>query len=105
MRTTPEIRHAFSKHGGNLGEPNSVSWMFEKKGLFVVSTEAASEERLMEIALDAGADDLQREDAAFEIYTSPETFPHVQRALETAGIAVVEATIAMKPRTSCTSRT
>ncbi len=98
MRTTPEIRHLFSKHGGNLGEPNSVSWMFEKKGHFVVSTEAASEERLMEIALDAGADDLQREDEAYEIYTSPEAFPHVQRALEAAGVAALEAAIAMKPQ-------
>lgn len=98
MRTTPEIRHLFSKHGGNLGEPNSVSWMFDKKGHFVVSTEAASEERLMEIALDAGADDLQREDEAFEIYASPEAFPAVQRALEAAGIPALEAAIAMKPQ-------
>jgi YebC/PmpR family DNA-binding regulatory protein len=98
MRTTPEIRHLFSKHGGNLGEPNSVSWMFEKKGHLVVSSEATSEERLMEIALDAGADDLQREDDAYEIYTSPEAFPHVQRALEAAGIAALEAAIAMRPQ-------
>jgi YebC/PmpR family DNA-binding regulatory protein len=98
MRTTPEIRHLFSKHGGNLGEPNSVAWMFEKKGHFVVARKDTTEERLMEIALEAGADDLQGDDETFEVYTAPEAFADVQKALEAAGIAPVEASIAMKPQ-------
>ena len=97
MRTTPEIRHLFSKHGGNLGEPNSVSWMFEKKGHFLVPG-TTSEETLMEIALEAGADDLQRDGEDFELYTSPEAFGTVQKALERAGITPTESTLAMKPQ-------
>src|SRR5512139_1105208 len=74
MRTTPEIRHLFSKYGGNLGEPNSVSWMFEKKGRFIVPASGVTEDRLMEIALEAGADDLEREGESFAVYTNPTAF-------------------------------
>jgi YebC/PmpR family DNA-binding regulatory protein len=99
MRTTPEIRHMFTKHGGDLGQPNSVSWMFEKKGQFSIPNSAATEERLMEIVLDAGADDLQGGDDGFEVTCSPAAFSQVQDALEKATIALGQAKLAMIPTT------
>lgn len=97
-RTTPEIRHIFEKCGGNLGTPGSVRFQFEKKGYFAIERSAVSEEKLMEIALDAGADDLQTEDPeAFEIYTAPENFEAVRQALESAKIPTVEAKLGMIP--------
>jgi YebC/PmpR family DNA-binding regulatory protein len=99
-RTTPEIRHMFEKHGGNLGTPGSVRFQFEKKGYFAVEKSAVSEDKLMEIALEAGADDLQTEDAEmFEIYTAPQNFEAVRQALETNKIPTVEAKLDMIPST------
>lgn len=97
MRTTPEIRHILSKHGGNLAEPNSVAWIFDKRGNLVIPADAVEEDRLMEVVLEAGADDLSREDDQFEVDTSPETFNAVNEALEAAGIAPSEAGIVMVP--------
>ena len=97
MRTTPEIRHILSKHGGNLAEPNSVAWIFDKRGNFMVPADAVDEDRLMEVVLEAGADDLSREDDLFDVETSPETFNAVNEALEAAGIAPSEAGIVMVP--------
>jgi YebC/PmpR family DNA-binding regulatory protein len=99
MRTTPEVRHLFSKHGGNLGEPNSVSWMFEKRGQFAIPSSTASEERLMEVVLEAGADDLQAAGDVFEVTCASGAFSQVQIALENAGIAPSEAKLAMLPTT------
>jgi YebC/PmpR family DNA-binding regulatory protein len=97
-RTTPEIRHTFEKHGGNLGTPGSVRFQFEKKGYFAVEKTAVGEDKLMEIALEAGADDLQTDDAdAFEIYTTPENFEPVRQALESNKVATVEAKLGMIP--------
>jgi YebC/PmpR family DNA-binding regulatory protein len=97
-RTTPEIRHAFEKNGGNLGTPGSVKFQFERKGYFAVEKSAADEDKLMEIALEAGADDLQADDPdAFEIYTSPEAFEAVRQALENSKIATIEAKLGMIP--------
>src|SRR4029077_20787444 len=91
-RTTPEIRHIFEKNGGNLGTPGSVRFQFERKGYFAVEKRAASEDRLMEIALEAGADDLQTDDAEInEVYTTPEAFEQVRQALEKNKIPTVEA--------------
>jgi YebC/PmpR family DNA-binding regulatory protein len=73
-RTVAEIRHIFSKNGGNLGENGSVGWMFEKKGYIVVEKSAKSEEELFELAIDAGADDLRDDEDNFEIITSPDAF-------------------------------
>jgi YebC/PmpR family DNA-binding regulatory protein len=98
MRTTPEIRHAFSKHGGNLGEPNSVAWMFEKRGFIAVPAAATDEETLMELALEAGAEDLSVSDDQFEVVCSPESFHAVQTALESAGIETTEAAIVLDPQ-------
>jgi YebC/PmpR family DNA-binding regulatory protein len=97
-RTTPEIRHVFEKNGGNLGTPGSVKFQFERKGYFAVEKSAADEDKLMEIALEAGADDLQSDDAdAYEIYASPENFEAVRQALEKNNIATVEAKLGMIP--------
>jgi YebC/PmpR family DNA-binding regulatory protein len=98
MRTTPEIRHLFSKLGGSLAEPNAVAWMFEKKGFLSVPCSAISEEKLMELVLDAGAEDLQQNEDNFEIYTSAEKFIAVQQALEKAEITPSEAAIVMEPQ-------
>jgi YebC/PmpR family DNA-binding regulatory protein len=99
MRTTPEVRHLFGKHGGNLGEPNSVSWMFEKKGQFAIPAASATEETLMEIVLEAGADDLQSSGELFEVTCGSTAFGQVQEALEAAGIVPTEAKLAMLPTT------
>jgi YebC/PmpR family DNA-binding regulatory protein len=97
-RTTPEIRHIFEKNGGNLGTPGSVRFQFEKKGYFAVEKSAVSEDKLMEIALEAGADDLQTDDPdAFEVYTAPENFEPVRQALEKNNVATVEARLGMIP--------
>jgi YebC/PmpR family DNA-binding regulatory protein len=98
MRTTPEIRHLFTKHGGNLGEPNSVAWMFEKKGHFLVPCSAASEEQLMELVLEAGGDDLRQEGDQFEIHCPPEAFSAVQQMLDDAQIEAHESSIVMEPQ-------
>ena len=98
MRTTPEIRHAFAKYGGNMGEPNSVAWMFDRKGELIVPDSATTEDRLMEVALEAGAEDLQHEDDLFVIQTGFEGFQRVQQALEEAGIAIREAKLIMQPQ-------
>ena len=98
-RTTPEIRHIFEKHGGNLGTPGSVKFQFDKKGYFAVEKSVVGEDKLMEIALEAGADDLQADDPdAYEIYASPENFEPVRQALETAKIPTIEAKLGMIPQ-------
>jgi len=99
-RTTPEIRHMFEKNGGNLGTPGSVRFQFEKKGYFAIEKSVVGEDKLMEIALEAGADDLQTEEAeVFEVYTTPEAFEAVRQALETNKIPTVEAKLGMIPST------
>lgn len=97
-RTTPEIRHVFEKCGGNMGTPGSVRFQFERKGYFAVEKSATNEDKLMEVALEAGADDLQTDDAdIFEIYTTPEAFEQVRQALEKNKIPTVEAKLGQIP--------
>ena len=96
-RTTPEIRHMFEKHGGNLGTPGSVRFQFERKGYFAIEKSVIDEDKLMEIALEAGADDLQSGDDAHEVYTSPDAFEQVRQALEKNNIATVEAKLGQIP--------
>jgi YebC/PmpR family DNA-binding regulatory protein len=85
-RTVSEIRHIFSKNGGNLGEPNSVRFMFSKKGLLAVPKSAANEEKLMDLVLEAGGDDLNDEGENWEILTDPSAYEGVLNALKGAGI-------------------
>ena len=97
-RTVSEIRAALGKAGGNLGENGCVGWMFEQKGLITVMTEAKSEDELMELAIDAGADDLQTVDEHYEITTAVENFETVRKALEDAGVPMELAEITRIPQ-------
>ncbi len=98
-RTVAEIRHIFSKNGGNLGESGSVSWMFEKKGYIVVDKTAKPEDELFELAIEAGADDLRDDEENFEIITAPDNFEQVLTAVKSAGIEPHVAEIEMVPQT------
>jgi YebC/PmpR family DNA-binding regulatory protein len=97
-RTVSEIRHVFSKNGGNLGELGSVSWMFERKGQILIDKEKAGEDQLMTIALDAGADDLRDDGDSWEVISPPEAHDAVLQAIQNAGIATVSAEVAMVPK-------
>jgi YebC/PmpR family DNA-binding regulatory protein len=97
-RTVSEIRSIFSKAGSNMGEAGCVSWMFHKKGYIVVNREKADEDRLMSLALDAGAEDMQAEDDNFVITTSPNDFEKVKKALEDAGLAPDVDEVTMVPQ-------
>ena len=98
MRTTPEIRHLFSKNNGSMGEPNSVAWMFQKRGRVTLPPDAGTEEALLEIALEAGAEDFERQDEQFEVSTAPAALHAVQEALEAAGVTIQEAALVMEPQ-------
>ena len=99
-RTTPEIRHMFEKNGGNLGTPGSVRFQFEKKGYFTIEKSAIGEDKLMEVALEAGADDLQTVDPdTYEVTVSPANFEQVRQALEKNNIPTLEAKLGMLPST------
>src|SRR6266481_206230 len=98
-RTVAEIRHLFSKNGGNLGEAGSVGWMFDKKGYIVVNKSAKPEDELFELAIEAGADDLRDDEENFEIITAPDNFEQVLTAVKSAGIEPQVAEIEMVPQT------
>lgn len=97
-RTVSEIRHVFSKNGGNLGEVGSVAWMFERKSQIFVDGEHATEDQLMTVALDAGADDIRDHEGTWEILSAPDAHEAVLKALETAKIPTEAAEIAMVPK-------
>ncbi|HEY7676192.1 MAG TPA: YebC/PmpR family DNA-binding transcriptional regulator [Candidatus Methylomirabilis sp.] len=97
-RTTSELRKVFSKHGGNMGESGCVAWMFAKKGLIQVDAAKADEEKLMSIALEAGAEDMRREESLFEVITAPGDFERVREAVAKAGIPTVSAEVTMVPQ-------
>ena len=96
-RAAADIRHAFTHHGGSVGTPGCVSWMFKKKGTIVVSKEAADEDTVMMVALDAGAEDVAVNEDSYEITTAPEDFLTVSDALEKEGIAAEASEVAMVP--------
>lgn len=94
-RTVAEIRRIFEKAGGNLGATGCVAWMFKKRGVITVNKDGVDEERLMEVALEAGAEDVSDTDGSFEILTSPENFEAVKTALLGAAIPVANAEVSM----------
>jgi len=100
-RTVPEIRHIMSKNGGSLGESGCVSWIFEKKGYILVSKAKISEDVVMTVALDAGAEDMKNDpqEENFEVITAPEDFAAVKAAVEKAGLPVESAEVTMLPKT------
>ncbi len=100
-RTAQEVRHAFTRNGGNLGETGSTAFMFTRKGVVVVEKAVApDEERLLEIVLDAGAEDLRDSESSWEIVSDPAAFKQVRDALEAVGVEVFSAEISMMPQTT-----
>ncbi len=98
-RAVSEVRHAFSKNGGNLGETGSVNYMFAKKGIIIVAKNNADEDRLTEIVLEAGADDLNDDGDSWEIVTAPKEFEAVRDAVVKAGLPTEHAEVTMLPST------
>jgi YebC/PmpR family DNA-binding regulatory protein len=98
-RTGSEIRHAFDRHGGNLGEPNSVAWMFEKRGLIIVDAGDHGEDDLI-IAIDAGAEDVIADEDELRVMTAPGDLTAVREALEAEGITISGAEVTMEPSTT-----
>ncbi|OGP73076.1 MAG: transcriptional regulator [Deltaproteobacteria bacterium RBG_16_50_11] len=99
-RTVADVRHVFSKHNGNLGESGCVSWMFEKKGLILVDKGSVDEDRLIEVALEAGALDVNDTGKEFEVKTDLANFEAVKKALDDAGIKTSYAEVTMVPQTT-----
>lgn len=97
-RTVGELRHLLTKHAGNLGESNSVAWMFEKKGSIVIEKSKATEEILMDAVLEAGGDDMRDDESNWEITTSPEAFQGVLDAIKQLGIEPATAEVALLPQ-------
>jgi len=97
-RAVSEIRHCFSKCGGNLGSGGCVAWMFDTKGYLVIEKSAADEDRIMEVALEAGAEDVREDGGNFEVITAPEDFEAVKEAIDAASIPYIDAEITMLPQ-------
>ncbi|MGH9855334.1 MAG: YebC/PmpR family DNA-binding transcriptional regulator [Blastocatellia bacterium] len=97
-RTVSELRHMFSKNSGNLGESGSVAWMFNKKGQIIIDASAKGEDEMMEIALEAGAEDMQSDGQTYQILTAPEDFMSVLDAVKGKGVEPISAEIAMIPQ-------
>lgn len=98
-RAVSEIRHALTKHGGNMGENGCVAYMFDQKGYLVVEKGATDEDTLMEVALDAGAEDVREDGSNFEVITAPEDLEAVKTAVDGADIATIAAEVTMLPQT------
>ncbi len=97
-RTVADIRHFFAKSGGNLGESGCVSWMFDKKGSLLIDKSVVSEDKLLDIVLDAGAEDVAEEENEFQVVTVPDDFSAVLEALESENIPLIESSISMIPK-------
>jgi YebC/PmpR family DNA-binding regulatory protein len=96
-RTGSEIRHAFDRHNGNLGEPNSVAWIFEKRGVILVDGDRYDEDDLM-VAIDAGAEDVVDDDGTFRVLSAPSDLAGVRAALEESGVEIESADVVMDPK-------
>ncbi len=104
-RTVAEIRNLFGKNGGNLGTDGCVAWMFSKKGVITVEKSAVAEDRLFDVALEAGAEDIDAEsEGAYEVTTRPDVLDQVKEALDGAKIAIVSAEVSMVPQSTVTLR-
>jgi YebC/PmpR family DNA-binding regulatory protein len=99
-RTVAEVRHLFSKHGGNLGESGCVAWMFDRKGYITLDASQITEDDLLEVILEAGGDDVRGDGEVYEIYTAPEAFEEVRSALEKRGLTIGVAEITMMPQSN-----
>ncbi len=100
-RTAQDVRHAFTRNGGNLGESGSTAWMFSRKGVIQIEKSVTpDEDKLLEIALEAGADDLKDSESTWEVTCEPGAFPSVRDAIEAAGVPMLSAEITMVPQTA-----
>jgi YebC/PmpR family DNA-binding regulatory protein len=99
-RTAADVRHIFTKNGGSLGTPGSVAWQFDRKGLIMLDSEAVDEDALMEVAMEAGAEDIAEDGSQWQITTDPADFTGVRKALEGAGLPYVSAELTMLPKTT-----
>ena len=102
-RAIADVRHILGKHGGNMGEPGSVSWLFDKRGWMIIQKGSIDEDELFMIALDAGAEDMTVQDENLEIITSPENFENVRKAVEESGATIIEAELTMLPQSTVKS--
>ena len=99
-RTASEVRHAFTKYGGNLGTTGAVAWQFERRGVVLVDSEGVDEDTLVTAAADAGADDVELDGSSFVVTSAPEFLTTVRASLEGAGFAVESVELAMVPKTT-----
>ena len=99
-RTASDVRHLFSKHGGNLGTTGAVAWLFERRGIGLVDADAVDEDELVLAAADGGADDVERDGSVFQVSSPPEALSSVREAIEGAGIDVQSAALTMVPKTT-----
>jgi YebC/PmpR family DNA-binding regulatory protein len=99
-RTASEVRHAFTKHGGNLGTTGAVAWQFERRGVVLVSASAANEEELVTAAAEGGADDVELDGSSFVVTSAPESLSAVREALEGGGFTIESVELAMVPKTT-----
>jgi YebC/PmpR family DNA-binding regulatory protein len=97
-RTVGEVRHTFSKRNGTMAEAGSVAWMFDRKGVLTLEGDQGSEDEIMEVALDAGAEDIRGDDTLWEVYTTPDALYRVKQGIETKGKAVSSAAISYVPK-------
>ena len=99
-RTASEVRHAFAKHGGNLGTTGAVAWQFERRGVVLVAAEGADEDALVLAAAEAGADDVELDGSSFVVTSAPEATSAVREAIEAGGFAIESVELAMVPKTT-----
>ncbi len=99
-RTASDVRHLFTKHGGNLGTTGAVAWLFERRGVVLVDAEGVDEDELMLAAAEGGADDLEQDGSVFQIFAPPESLAAVRQAIEGAGFSVTSAELSMVPKTT-----
>ncbi len=99
-RTASDVRHTFSKHGGNLGTTGAVAWLFERRGVVLVDAESVDEDELTLAAAEGGADDIERDGTVFQVSSAPESLSAVRDAIEAAGIDVQSAELTMIPKTT-----
>lgn len=97
-RTVGEVRHAFNKHGGNLGENGCVSYMFEKRGYYVIPSDSMDEEEFMELALELEVEDFATDESGYELFTTPESYNMIRETLEEKGLTIDAAELAMIPK-------
>ena len=99
-RTASEVRHAFTKHGGNLGTTGAVAWQFERRGVVLVAADGADEDGVLMTAAEAGADDVELDGSSFVVTSAPESLAAVRQALEDGGFSVESVELAMVPKTT-----